>query len=226
MPTPLNALVIDNGLGAEKAYRDTDVVRFTTARTGPGFDPRLEDYELLVVPNGCDHVAMHRIRDKVRDFLHAGKALFCFDGWVTDWIPGHRWRHENSKPTRELRHIAGDDSLGLLRGVHVPAMDENAHGIIGWWYCGYIEPAPQAEVLIRDPFGRAVVVADDRSTPGFIFLTASGPLGDYGDGASPHARLYHNLLDYPVKSHRGCTAQPTSPERNTQPSESFITRHA
>jgi len=208
MPAPLNALVISNGIGAEKAYRDTDAVRFETIRIGPGFDPPLEDFDLLVAPNGSDHVAMFRIRDKVRRFLDSGKALFCFDGWVADWIPGHRWRHDNSKPTRELRHVAGDDSLGVLRGVHVPAMDENAHGIIGWWYCGYIEPAPQAEAPIRDPFGRAIVVTDAWSTPGFLFLTASGPLGDYGDGASPHARLYHNLLDYTVKRHRTNAAEP------------------
>lgn len=194
----LKALVISNGIGAEAAYPDIDVIHFETVTIGPDFSPDLTSYDLLIVPNGSDHVALHRIKDRIRAFLDAGKTVCCFCGWFTDWVPGHRWIHDNTHRTRDVRHLSGDDPHGLLKGVHVPGLDQNAHGIYGWWACGYIEPAPGADVLVHDTWGRALVLADTRSTPGFLFLTASGPIGDYsryGD-AGPLGRLYQNLLRF------------------------------
>lgn len=194
----MKALVIDNGTGAAAAYPDREGLTFDVARTGPDFAPVLDACDLLVVPNGADHVAMHAIRDDVRRFLARGGALFCFCGWFLDWIPGHRWVHDNSHPTREMRHFAGDDPLGLLRGVDLKGFDFNRHGISGWWACGYIETPAGAHVVIRDTWGRTVAVADDATTGGFLFLTASGPVGDYsryGD-TGPVGQLYNNLLQY------------------------------
>lgn len=199
----LKALVISNGIGAEKAYPDIDVIRFEVAFVGPGFDPDLMAYDILVVPNGTDHVALFRLRDRIRAFLDAGKTLYCFCGWFTDWIPGHRWIHDHSHATREVRHLPGADSMGLLAGVHIPSLDQNAHGIFGWWACGYIEPAAGVDILVKDTWGRALVVADTTTTRGFMFLTASGPVGDYsryGD-AGPLGRLYQNLLRITVARH-------------------------
>lgn len=194
----VRTLVIANGTGSEEAFPDREGFQIDVVQVGPRFQPDLTDYSLLIVPNGADHVAMFRIRDSVRAFLDRGGSLFCFCGWFLDWIPGHRWVHDNTHPTREMRHHAGEDPQGLLQGVDLTQLDHNRHGISGWWACGYIEPAKGANVLIRDPWGRALVVADDSTTPGFLFLTASGPLGDYSryGERGPLLRLYENAMDF------------------------------
>lgn len=193
----IRGLVVSNGIGSEKAYRDRDDIRFDVAEIGPDFELRLEGYDLLIAPNGTDHVALYRHRRQIRDFLDAGNSLFCFCGWFLDWIPGNRWVHDNSKATRDVRHIRGSDPLGLLEGVDLAGIDHNRHGISGWWACGIIEAAPGANVLIRDPWNRALAVCDTITTPGLMFLTASGPVGDYsslGYGESPLCQMYENGL--------------------------------
>lgn len=197
----LRGLVIDNGIGAGAAFPDRDDVVFDRATTGSDFAPDLSRYDLLIVPNGADHVAMFRLRDQVREMLAAGKSLFCFCGWYLDWIPGHRWRHDNSHATRDVRHFAKTDRLGLLEGFDLAALDHNRHGISGWWACGYIEPAADETVLVTDTWGRALVIADDTTTNGFLFLTASGPVGSYGASPtwSPLRILYENAIRHAVR---------------------------
>jgi len=197
----LRALIIDNGIGADGAFPDRPEVVFDRAATGPGFAPDLSCYDLLVVPNGSDHVAMFGMRDQVREMLDAGKAVFCFCGWFTDWVPGNRWIHDNEHPTREMRHFAANDPHGLLQGFDLAYLDHNQHGISGWWACGYIETADPNSVLVRDTWGRAVIVADESTTPGFMFLTASGPVGDFPSTSSwsPLGTLYRNALDFVIR---------------------------
>lgn len=192
------ALVIDNGIGATDVFVDDQYWQFERATTGPRFAPRLQDYDLLIVPNGADHLAMLGLRDAVRSFLDAGHALFCFCGWFTDWIPGHRWVHDNSQPTRDVRHFPLHDPYHLLNGVDLSLLDRNQHGISGWWACGQIFTSWPDTVLIRDTWHRALVIADDRSTPGFLFLTASGPLSDDSSGpdSEPLRKLYRNALQH------------------------------
>lgn len=80
----LQALLISNGLvGLESYYVSNEQVRYTTCLITKDFDPDLMPYDLLVVPNGSDHVAMLKIKDKVRDFLDQGRALVCCDGFFT-----------------------------------------------------------------------------------------------------------------------------------------------
>jgi hypothetical protein len=197
----LNALLISNGIeGLAQQFQANDRITYTLAEIGPGFDPDLSGYDLVIAPNGTDHVALFRIREKIRQFLDGGGALFCFDGWFTDWIPGNRWVMDNSKKTIDVRYILQDDPDGLAQ--HFSIADLNfSHGISGWWSCGFIEPAPGAQVLIADTWGRALAVIDRVSTNGLIVLTASGPLGDFSyattddDGSTQAmADLYQALL--------------------------------
>ena len=192
----LRAIVISNGIGAADAYQSTGEIHYEVVEVGPGFDPDFTGYDLLLVPNGSDHVAMLRIRAKVRAFLDGGGALFCFCGWFTDWIPGNRWVHDNSHPTRDVRHRLGTDRHGLFAGVNLAKFDHNRHGISGWWACGYIEPAPGADTVLLDTWGRALIVLDEATTPGLILATASGPLGNFGDyGGGALATIYRHLLE-------------------------------
>ena len=193
----LNALVVDNGIfGLEDLFRSSDRVTYRFQRTGPGFTPDLAGADVLIVPNGSDHVAMAGARDAVRDYLDAGGALLCFDGWFTDWVPGNRWVHDNSKATRDMRYAVGTDRHGLLRDVTLDHLQFN-HGISGWWACGYIEAAAGADVLLHDTWQRPIVVLDEATTSGTIVLTASGPLADYTAGElAGLGELYRNILAF------------------------------
>ena len=196
----LKALVVSNGIGAEEAYPSIPEIEYVTVQIGPGFKIDVEGFNVLVVPNGTDHVALYRNREAIKEFLDRGHLLLCFCGWCFDWVPGNRWIHDNTKATKDVRHFAGNDRWNLLEGVDLAELDHNRHGISGWWACGYIEPAKVATPLIYDTWNRALVVVDDRTTNGCMILTASGPVGDYrryGD-AGAIGQLYENVVRFAV----------------------------
>ncbi len=181
----LDAVVISNAIiGLDRMFASNDRVRYRFAHVTPDFSVDLTGVDLLVVPNGCDHVAMLSIEDTVRDFLARGGTLFCFDGWFTDWMPGNQWRMDNSKPSREVRYHVETDRHGLMDGVDMDELQFN-HGISGWWSCGYIDTADGADVVLADTWNRPVIVLDEVTTPGRIVLTASGPLGDFAQSDEP-----------------------------------------
>ena len=193
----LRALLISNGIaGLENYYVSNELVEYTICLVTRGFNPDLDSYDLLVVPNGADHVAMLKIKDKVRDFLDQGKALVCADGWFTGWVPGNQWVMDNQLPTREVRYQPGPDRHGLLRGFDLNELIFS-HGISGWWACGYLRAAPGAEVLLADTWQRPVLVLDEVSTRGRMLLSASGPMADVGQAGRPDSALvtlYRNFL--------------------------------
>lgn len=197
----IKALLIDNGIeGLRSLFKSSEKIHYDFVETGPNFELQTEGYDLLIAPNGTDHIALFRKKDQVAAFLENGGTLFCFDGWFTDWIPGNRWIMDNSKKTIDVRYQLGDDHHNL--GSKFSIDDLNfSQGISGWWACGYIQPANDAQILIKDTWGRALVVIDSKTTKGLIVATASGPLGDLtyattDDDASSKAMadLYHALL--------------------------------
>lgn len=195
---PLDAVVVSNGLqGLDGMFPDDARARYRVVATSAAFDPDFSGADLVVVPNGSDHVAMQRAAAAVRRHLDAGGALFCFDGWFTPWVPGNRWVMDNSRPTRDVRYRVRTDRHGLLAGVPLDHLNFS-HGMSGWWACGYIEPAPGADVLLEDTWGRPVVVLDEATAAGPMLLTASGPLANvaWGDEHAGLLTFYHNLVDH------------------------------
>ncbi|MFK7924813.1 MAG: hypothetical protein AB8H47_22835 [Bacteroidia bacterium] len=199
----IKALLVHNHIeGLTETYQSSERIQYDFAYVEQDFNPDLTPYDLLVVPCGTDQVAMLKIKDKVKAFLEAGKTVFCFDGWFTDWLPQNRWILDNSKKTIDIRYHLKDDPYGLFNGVDINSLIYS-NGISGWWACGYIEPAPAATILLEDTWQRPIMVMDDKTTPGKMIMTASGPLSDktYGttdDDASESdiARLYSNLLAF------------------------------
>jgi hypothetical protein len=104
---------------------------------------------------------------------------------------------DNSRATRDVRYRVRDDRRGLTAGVPLDHLNFS-HGMSGWWACGYIEPAPGADVVLEDTWGRPIMVLDEATTAGAMLLTASGPLAGaaWGDEHAGLLTLYHNLLDY------------------------------
>jgi hypothetical protein len=194
----LNAALIDSGVtGGVSYFADGPQVRYRVERITLDWQPDFTDDDLLIVPNGANHVALYEARAAIAAFLQRGGVLFCFCGNFTPWIPGSSWAHDNRHPLRELRYEIALDPLGLMRGVDPEALCRNAHDIRGWWACGEILAEHPGAVVLRDNFGRSLMIADRDSSPGLIITTASGPLGD-ADPASPATSittaLYRNLI--------------------------------
>ncbi|MBT0607438.1 hypothetical protein [Aequorivita echinoideorum] len=197
----IKAAVVSNGLhGIHKYFVSNKNVEYTILEVTKNFDPDLKPYDLLVVPNGSDHIAMGRLKAKVADFLKEGNTLFCFDGWFTNWIPGNQWIMSNEKKTIDIRYKVKTDRHNLMEGVDINLLIYN-HNISGWWACGYIEAAPEADVIIEDTWQRPIIVLDEKTTNGTMILTASGPLGDSGaiptDDENSYAalgKLYQNMI--------------------------------
>ncbi len=193
----LKAVLIDNGVtGATRYFRDSEQVRYRIERVRDGWSPDFSHGDLVVVPNGADHVALYEVRDRIAAFLAQGGTLACFCGFFTPWIPGNVWVHDNTRPLREVRYRMINDPLDLMNGVELDQLTFESHGISGWWACGHIETAHPESVVLADNFDRVVMIADISSTKGLIVATASGPLGDW-DPAKPSSglqRLYRNII--------------------------------
>ncbi|AWM32480.1 hypothetical protein [Hymenobacter nivis] len=193
----LQALLISNGLqGLEKYFVSNEWAHYTTCLITKDFDPELLPYDLLVVPNGSDHIAMLKIKDKVRAFLDAGRALVCCDGFFTAWVPGNQWVMDNSRRTMDVRYSSVTDRHHLLDNLDLDQLNFS-HGMSGWWACGYIQAAPGADVLLADTWQRPIVVLDEVSTGGRMLLTASGPLADItyaGQSDTALVALYRNFI--------------------------------
>ncbi len=198
----LKALLISNNIeGLENYFCSNEYVHYTIYHITKDFDPDLDLYDLLVVPNGSDHVAMLKIKNKVLQFLNNGKSLICCDGWFTNWVPGNQWRMDNSRKTIDVRYFVKDDPHGFFDELDVNEFIFS-HGISGYWACGYIDAAPLATVILEDTWQRPIVVLDEHTTSGIIFLTASAPLGDttYSNASKENEsgliKLYRNVIHY------------------------------
>ncbi|MDA3914074.1 hypothetical protein [Oleiagrimonas sp.] len=193
----LQAAVVDNGItGLGDHFAENPDVHYRFERVVPGWQPTFDE-DLVIVPNGADHVALLQARDAIRVVLDRGGVVMNFCGCFTPWLPGTTWVHDSAHPNREMRYHVVDDPLGLMHGVDPARLSTESHGIRGWWACGGLVTRYPDQVVLADPWQRAVLVADRRSTPGLIMATASGPLvhpdPDAAEDQGPRT-LYRNML--------------------------------
>lgn len=190
------ALIHSGVAGTEQYYRGDAEHRYRCERIGADWQPCFDEDDVVLVPNGANHVALYEARAHLHHFLARGGALLCFCGFFTPWLPGNQWRHDIGRDLRQLRYRVVADDLQLFEGVEAEELCSDAHGIRGGWACGDIQTHHADSVVLMDNYQRTLLVADRRSTPGLIIATASGPLGDDApDGAAHGARrLYRNIL--------------------------------
>ena len=189
----IKAAVVSNGIeGLREYFVSSEVIHYSFLEITKEFNPDLDAFNLLIVPNGSDHIAMFKIKDKVAVFLEKGNTIFCFDGWFTNWLPNNQWIMSNDIKSIDQRYSVKSDSHNLLKNVNIDDLIYN-NNISGWWSCGYIETTIDAEVILQDSWQRPVVVFDEKSTNGTIFLTASGPLGDKGIATNENNYLNNSL---------------------------------
>ena len=193
----LNAALVHSGVvGTEHWFVDSADIRYRIERITDPWRPNFAHDDLIIVPNGANHVALYEARTAIAGVLARGAVLACFCGFFTPWIPGSTWRHDNSKPLRATRYHLRQDPLGLFDGVAVDDLTFEAHGISGWWACGEILTTHADSIVLVDNWDRVLLIADQHSTPGLIIATASGPLGDDSPAtvAQGPRLLYRNIL--------------------------------
>lgn len=193
----LKIALIDSGVaGGSSYFGATAGIFYRHERITADWHPDFSGDDMIVVPNGANHVALYEARAAIRGLLDRGGTLACFCGFFTPWIPGHVWHHSNRHPLKDVRYAAGADPLDLLSCVDIDGLSTEAHGISGWWACGEIRSEQPGSTLLHDSFGRVVMIADTHTTPGLIVATASGPLGDPQPDAvaSATVQLYRNLI--------------------------------
>lgn len=202
----LKAAVISNNIeGIEHMFVSNSKINYTLFEITAKFDPDFTGYDILLVPNGSDNIALYKIREKIHQFLADGKVLFCFDGWFTDWVPGNKWIMDNEHKTIDIRYHIVNDKYNLFKGIDLDKFIFS-HGISGWWACGYIETTRPECVLLADTWERPIIVIDDKSTAGLMVLTASGPMADLLFGTNSEGqtswdeigRFYQRLVDFVI----------------------------
>lgn len=199
----MNIALVDNGVfGLDQYYVAAPGVRYRHVRVTARWRPDFGDDDVVLVPNGADHVALFEARHALAGVLARGGVVLCFCGFFTPWLPGNQWRHDIGAPLATLRYELAHDPLGLFDEVAPESLCVDAHGIRGGWACGAIDTAHEASVVLRDNVGRVLMVADRCSTRGLIIATASGPLWDDAPTlpAEGARRVYRNVL-------RACRAQ-------------------
>ena len=190
------ALVHSGVAGTEHAYRGDVTHHYRLEHISANWQPCFDHDDVVLVPNGANHVALYEARAHLHKFLARGGALLCFCGFFTPWLPGYYWQHSIGHDLRKLRYRVVNDELNLFEGVDVEKICRDEHGIRGGWACGDIQTNYAASVVLVDNYERTLVVADRRSTAGLIIATASGPLSDDAphNPADGTRRLYRNIL--------------------------------
>jgi hypothetical protein len=85
----IRTAVIDNGLSyVRSCYRSSEAIDFAFVPAQMAHASSLHAHDWVMVPNGCDHVALWRARGAVAAVLARGGAVVCGEGWFTDWVPG------------------------------------------------------------------------------------------------------------------------------------------
>lgn len=104
----LNVALIDSGVyGTTQYFAETPEVRYRIERIRDRWQPDFSADDLVVVPNGANHVALYEARGAIRTFLDGGGTLACFCGFFTPWIPGNQWVHDNRQPLRPCAIVHG-----------------------------------------------------------------------------------------------------------------------
>lgn len=202
----MHIAVLDNGIGyigqvfSSENYPDHTFSVIPALELGSN---DLGDVDMFIAPNGTDHVALFRNREKIRALLDSGGSLLCCCGWTTDWIPGNRWEMQTNIPLRTYEVSLPNPEHPILSGARSEELNIS-NGKRGFWACGHIEASPDAVPLMVNNLNEPIMIVDEGTTRGTIIATASGPLPAFGEGTTAddgdprHSFdiIFENILDY------------------------------
>jgi hypothetical protein len=150
-------------------------------------DLDLSRYRVLWVPRETNQEMLRNSRDKIVAFLAAGGTLVSFEEANVPWLPVGEWQ---AKPV-DIEHIVLEQpDHHLFHGFTVDELKWHAHGALR---------APlQAQVLLRDAEGAALVFVDEKSFSGRILAMTLDPECHVGFGSDRPRRFLSRIIDWAV----------------------------
>lgn len=143
----------------------------------------LERYAAVWIPRESNQEMLLRERDRLRAYLEGGGTLVSFEEVVLPWLPRATW---------EYRKV---DVETLSLATH-PLVDGLTPDQVRWHAHGIFAPYPEAELLIRDGQGDAVLYIDERGFAGRILAGTLDPDCHAGFGSGRTRPLLRRILNW------------------------------
>ncbi|MGH3095423.1 MAG: hypothetical protein ACRDMV_05410 [Streptosporangiales bacterium] len=149
----------------------------------------LDQYAALWVPRESNQNVLVRARDRLAEYVAGGGTIVCFEEANQDWLPFARW---------QWRRV---DVSTLTMASH-PLLEGLTREDVSWHGHGFYTPAPDADVLISDGDGGAVLYVDERSSAGRVMAGTLDPDCHAGYGSGRTRPLLQRIIDWTLKPAR------------------------
>lgn len=158
-------------------------------------DADLESFDGLVIPSRL-HIGQRNAHgDHLRAFLERGGDVITFGQQPDPWLPEIEWTH---RPTNFWwwRDPDGDSGLRFPRPEHA-FFDHVPPDDCVWHFHGSFDPPAEADVLIQDDAGGAVLYIDEETWSGRTIVTTLDPTYHFGSHFMPATdRFLSNFLPW------------------------------
>ncbi|WP_282350933.1 hypothetical protein [Haloferax volcanii] len=143
----------------------------------------LSAFDRLLVPSRLHLGALHEGRDAIFDFLDGGGDAAVFGGQPDPWLPELSWTH---RPTNFWWWLDSDGDSGLRfpRDDH-PFFEAVPPRDCTWHFHGAFDAPADADVLVTDVDGDAVLYLDRETWTGDLVATTLDPTYHYGSYFMP-----------------------------------------
>lgn len=178
----------------EAVYQDPEYGRhFDQVPIHELADLDLSRYRVLWVPRETNQEVLRENRDKILAFVAAGGTLVCFEEANIPWLPAGAWQR---KPVDIERIALERPDHPLFRGFTVDELKWHAHGAL--------RAPEQAQVLLRDAEGAALVFVDEKSFPDRILAMTLDPECHVGFGSGLPRRFLSRIIEWAMHSEVVC----------------------
>lgn len=143
----------------------------------------LSDYSALWVPRESNQSELLRQRGKLVQYLEDGGTIVCFEEVNQPWLPVGSWAQ---RPV----------SLETVEVTSHPLVAGLTREQVGWHSHGAYEPYSEAEVLVHDGRGAAMLFLDERSFAGRLLVGTMDPDCHAGFGTETTRPLLRRILGW------------------------------
>jgi hypothetical protein len=158
----------------------------------------LSTFDILVVPDRSHQELIYENRQKLVDFLQAGKWLIALGEMFRPWLPEAGWEYCPTnfswwvKEGGELPLFAPDPDHRLFQ--HITIDDAR------WHYHGMFWPPEGSRVILENDRGAAIIYEDDATYAGKLIATTLDPIYHIGADFIPQAEIFLDGLLQWVKA--------------------------
>ena len=136
----------------------------------------ISSYDILLFPRGTDEEAMLKNAGRIEDFLNSGKVVISMGEIPRNWLPGTNWDGvipEDDGPLDICTFKKGDADVKHEIFENIEPNELHWHkGATGWCCHGHLIPPENAEILVVNKRGDAMMYIDRESTKGTLLITS------------------------------------------------------